>query len=74
MKMAKLEQRYRMCLVVSPRRSLYMEPDGTSRWSNGKPTGRFQLHMRRVNYRRFGGDVRVERGAGSAVIPKEQSD
>lgn len=49
-KMAKLGQRYRMCLVVSPRRGLYMEPDGTSRWSNEISTGGVQLQMHRLNH------------------------
>jgi hypothetical protein len=74
MKMAKLGQRYRMCLVVSPRRSLYMEPDGTSQWTNGTPASGAKLQMRRVNYRGFGGHIRAKQGVGSAVIPKEQSD
>ena len=51
--MAKLGQRHRMCLVVSPRRGLYLEPDGASIWKNAIPTGGFQMQMRRVNYRAF---------------------
>lgn len=54
-KMAKLGQRHRMCLVVSPRRGLYLEPDGASTWKNEIPAGGFQLQTRRVNYRAFRG-------------------
>jgi hypothetical protein len=51
--MAKLGQKHRMCLVVSPRRGMYLEPDGTAKWSSEIPAGGFQMQMQRVNYRAF---------------------
>ena len=51
--MAKLGQRHRMCLVVSPRRGLYLEPEGRSVWKHDIPAGGFRVQARRVNYRAF---------------------
>jgi hypothetical protein len=53
--MRKLGQRHRMCLVVSLRRGLYLEPDGSSIWRNDIPAGGFQIQTGRLNYKAFSG-------------------
>ena len=37
--MARRHNRFRLCLCLSPSRALYLEPDGSSKWSRTPPSG-----------------------------------
>ena len=47
-------RRYRMCLVVSPVRGWYLDPDGNGTWASIIPFGGIRIVSRRVNYRALG--------------------